>query len=228
MGTVVAEKKNDGAALPRRSEIAVFCCWLAGLALLLVSGWGFIIICYLIAKACHLDVSFQAVLGTAGLLSFGMLYLLERNLWLSRFMGLRLGPHSTPLNEALFFWITWVPGLLLRSSDQPSADAKTQPQADGVREIVETIVFVVVLVLLLKTFLVEAFVIPTGSMAETLWGYQKMCTCKKCHYRFPINCSSEAEPPPGHQGIRVEGGFCPICRFKNVFPHLGVDDPNQR
>ena len=51
---------------------------------------------------------------------------------------------------------------------------------DGTREVIETIVFVVVLVLLLKTFLAEAFVIPTGSMAETLWGYQKLVSCPKC------------------------------------------------
>src|SRR5437773_1301014 len=39
---------------------------------------------------------------------------------------------------------------------------------DSFREIIETIVFVVVLVLMLKTYLAEAFVIPTGSMATTL------------------------------------------------------------
>ena len=39
---------------------------------------------------------------------------------------------------------------------------------DNIRETIETVVFVVVLVLLLKTFLAEAFVIPTGSMATTL------------------------------------------------------------
>ena len=44
---------------------------------------------------------------------------------------------------------------------------------DAFREVVETVVFVVVLVLMLKTFVAEAFVIPTGSMAETLLGYQK-------------------------------------------------------
>ena len=50
---------------------------------------------------------------------------------------------------------------------------------------VETIVFVVVLVLLLKLFVTEAFVIPTGSMAETLYGYQKIITCPKCGHEFP-------------------------------------------
>src|SRR5438105_5678739 len=67
---------------------------------------------------------------------------------------------------------------------------------DGSREVVETIVFVVVLVLLLKSFVAEAFVIPTGSMAETLYGYQKIVECPECGERFPVNCSSEAEERP--------------------------------
>src|SRR5215471_11466060 len=60
---------------------------------------------------------------------------------------------------------------------------------DTFREVVETVVFVVVLVLLLKTFIAEAFVIPTGSMATTLLGYQKVVTCPKCGFEFPVNCS---------------------------------------
>jgi signal peptidase I len=73
------------------------------------------------------------------------------------------------------------------------------------------VVFVVVLVLLLKSFAAEAFVIPTGSMAETLLGYQKMVECPQCKHRFPVNCSSEVDPsegPPTH----VTGGTCPNCR----------------
>ena len=79
--------------------------------------------------------------------------------------------------------------------------------------------FVVVLVLLLKTFLVEAFVIPTGSMADTLYGYHKDYTCEKCQYHFVVNCSSEAEPPPDLPPDRVDrivGGICPICRHPHV------------
>src|SRR5947209_15611503 len=84
---------------------------------------------------------------------------------------------------------------------------------DAYREIVETIVFVVVLVLLLKSFVAEAFVIPTGSMAETLWGVQKVVECPKCHYQFPVNCSSEVDPQPPSDRSRVIGCTCPNCRY---------------
>jgi signal peptidase I len=106
----------------------------------------------------------------------------------------------------------------------PAAAAPTRPKEkpapappkDAVRETVETVVFVVVLVLLLKTFVAEAFVIPTGSMATTLWGYQKVAKCPECGYRFPVNCSSQADPQHG-QPVPVLGCTCPNCRFPFAF-----------
>ncbi|HEV3437336.1 MAG TPA: S26 family signal peptidase [Gemmata sp.] len=94
------------------------------------------------------------------------------------------------------------------------AEKKPTQHRDPAREVIETIVFVVVLVLLLKLFVTEAFVIPTGSMAETLYGYQKMITCPKCEHEFPVNSHDEVE------GNQVTGrktplyGFCcPNCRY---------------
>jgi len=84
---------------------------------------------------------------------------------------------------------------------------------DSVREVVETVVFVVVLVLMLKSFAAEAFVIPTGSMAETLYGYQKMVTCPACRTEFPVNCSNEVEPQPGGGTSYVDRCSCPNCQL---------------
>lgn len=91
------------------------------------------------------------------------------------------------------------------------------PPTDTVREIIETVVFVVVLVLLLKSFVAEAFVIPTGSMATTLWGYQKVVECPECGYRFPVNASSEADPQDNQRPIPVVGCTCPNCRYQIQF-----------
>ncbi len=96
----------------------------------------------------------------------------------------------------------------------------TQPKAkpvyptDSYRETIECIVFVVVLVLLLKSFVAEAFVIPTGSMATTLLGYQKDVVCPKCGFEFPVNCSSEIEDHPPRA---VLGAVCPNCRYQIDF-----------
>ncbi len=98
---------------------------------------------------------------------------------------------------------------------------------DPVREVFETIVFVVVLVLMLKLFVVEAFVIPTGSMAETLYGYNKIATCPQCGYEFPVNASNEVEPSDGGPPRPVTGACCPNCRHRWEFPRIG-ETPDSR
>jgi len=94
---------------------------------------------------------------------------------------------------------------------------------DRTRESIETIVFVVVLVLLLKLFVTEAFVIPTGSMAETLYGYQKVVTCPKCGHEFPVNSHDEVEGQADPNGgprrpLDMIGAICPNCRYHIDFP----------
>ena len=97
----------------------------------------------------------------------------------------------------------------------PPIPAKKDEPKDTFRELIETVVFVVVLVLMLKTFLAEAFVIPTGSMAETLLGYHHKVTCQKCGYRNLVNASSEADP--GDQRVQpVLKWRCEPCGWENL------------
>ncbi|MFQ3591921.1 MAG: S26 family signal peptidase [Gemmataceae bacterium] len=103
-----------------------------------------------------------------------------------------------------------VPGL---ASYAPSVEHPVT-STESFREVVETVVFVVVLVLLLKSFVAEAFVIPTGSMAETLLGYQKMITCPSCRHRFPVNSSREVERSRNGQITFIHGCTCPNCRLR--------------
>jgi len=100
-----------------------------------------------------------------------------------------------------------------------ASEKKKHPHPDRTRETIETIVFVVVLVLLLKLFVTEAFVIPTGSMAETLYGYQKIVTCEKCGHEFPVNSHDEVEgandanPGGPRRAVDMIGYTCPNCRY---------------
>jgi signal peptidase I len=204
-----------------------FAGWCAGLVLVTVCGWGLLAFSLWLTQGSRQDMEVAG--GLTALLSLGLFLLLERDLWLSRLMGLRIGPTSAAWKSALLDWGLGVPGLLFRSTQaeaaaaQPGTGAKTrrQPEAhavDSVREVVETVVFVVVLVLMLKSFAAEAFVIPTGSMAQTLWGYQKVVTCPDCGEEFPVNCSSEVDPTDG----RLEpifGCICPNCRRRIHFPN---------
>ena len=109
----------------------------------------------------------------------------------------------------------------------PQDDKKKLPR-DPAREVVETVVFVVVLVLLLKLFVTEAFVIPTGSMAETLYGYQKVFACPKCGHEFPVNSHDEVEANQQtgkkHQVVRF---CCPNCRHQGRVEDLSPRPANR-
>jgi signal peptidase I len=109
--------------------------------------------------------------------------------------------------------------------EKAAASGGPPPTTDSTREIIETVVFVVVLVLMLKSFAAEAFVIPTGSMAETLWGYQKVVTCPKCKYEFPVNCSNEVDPNDGPPSP-IYACICPNCRQHIHFPSAYSVNPN--
>lgn len=100
-------------------------------------------------------------------------------------------------------------GWLVGRSDKPEVPPGQMVVQDAWRESLDTLVFVIILVLVLKTFVAECFVIPTGSMAETLYGYQKMVTCPECSHLFPVNCSDEVEFPE----LRGPQPFCtcPNC-----------------
>jgi signal peptidase I len=121
-----------------------------------------------------------------------------------------------------------------KSAGKAQADG---PPPDSFREVIETVVFVVVLVLMLKSFDAEAFVIPTGSMSETLLGYQKMTVCPQCGYRFPVNCSQEVDPQDpqrdanGHivNQEKITGCTCPNCREHITFvnPDKPITGPDE-
>ncbi|QDU61088.1 signal peptidase I [Planctomycetes bacterium Pan216] len=79
-----------------------------------------------------------------------------------------------------------------QGKETSSAEGPSNFWSDA-REYVETLVFVLVLVCLLRAFAVEAFVIPTGSMATTLLGVHKRVVSPTTGYPSLINASGEVE-----------------------------------
>lgn len=62
------------------------------------------------------------------------------------------------------------------------------------KETIESILVAFILAFMFRAFIVEAFVIPTGSMAPTLLGAHLNYTCEDCGYEFEVNYqSSEAD-----------------------------------
>ena len=88
------------------------------------------------------------------------------------------------------------------------------------RETMEAIAVAFILAFLFRTFEAEAFVIPTGSMAPTLFGRHKDLDCPQCGYHFQVGASEEVDPHAGYllPSNRIETASCPNCRFPvNVY-----------
>ena len=102
---------------------------------------------------------------------------------------------------------------------------------DNWRETIESIVVAFVLAFLFRTFEAEAFVIPTGSMAPTLYGQQRDVVCTQCGTRFAAGVSSvpaqDAELRDGADGIKIvprDRSHFAICSNANCrFPNDILD-----
>ncbi len=80
------------------------------------------------------------------------------------------------------------------------------------RETVESIVIAIILAFMFRAFEAEAFVIPTGSMADTLMGRHMDVQCPECGYWYRAGASIENDEGHGQRG-EIVATTCPICRF---------------
>ena len=93
---------------------------------------------------------------------------------------------------------------------------KKKRSDDGSRETIESIAIAFILAFLFKTFQAEAYVIPTGSMAPTLYGRHKDITCDGCGFSFAVGASSEIDQESGELGWRLKDVYCQNCGKHNM------------
>lgn len=108
----------------------------------------------------------------------------------------------------------------------PAARAATPPPGGGVKETIEQILVAFILAFIFRCFIVEAFVIPTGSMAPTLLGANIAFRCNDCGWKWTVNYSS---PNPGDDNVpsvanEAIPARCPNCGYK--VPRDNPADPN--
>lgn len=76
-----------------------------------------------------------------------------------------------------------------------STSTNTPPPEQGsLKDTFESILIALILAFVFRGFVVEAFVIPTGSMAPTLLGAHMRFTCEDCGYAFTVNYSGQQLP----------------------------------
>ena len=97
-----------------------------------------------------------------------------------------------------------------------ASETETESELAAIRDAVESIGVAIVLAFVLRAFMVEAFVIPTGSMAPRLMGEHVMLRCRSCGYEFAYGRSREA----GTQRCGVCSYplvRCPSCNYETAY-----------
>src|SRR5215510_3486023 len=74
---------------------------------------------------------------------------------------------------------------------QPPRDQHEHSLEGSVKDTIEAILVAFMLAFIFRAFVVEAFVIPTGSMAPTLLGAHMRFRCPDCGYQFDVNYAGE-------------------------------------
>ncbi len=77
-----------------------------------------------------------------------------------------------------------------------------------------------VLAFLFRTFIAEAFVIPTGSMAPTLFGRHKDVVCPQCGLEYEVGSSVEMNGDGNVLLGRITHASCPNCRYRANIKNL--------
>lgn len=89
--------------------------------------------------------------------------------------------------------------------------------SSGVKETIESILIAFILAFIFRAFVVEAFVIPTGSMAPTLLGAHVRFDCRDCGYEYDVNYGAASDQETGDINIPARAdqkqGTCPNCGF---------------
>lgn len=97
------------------------------------------------------------------------------------------------------------------------------------RENIEAFLFAVVLAIIIRHFSLEAFEIPTGSMANTLLGMHAWTECPNCGTQYPIALPSNSATGRialDYRSVTVYRGACPNPRCRRTL-HLAPYGANR-
>jgi len=80
--------------------------------------------------------------------------------------------------------------------------AATHPGGQ-VKETLVSIIIAFILAFVFRAFVIEAFIIPTGSMAPTLLGFHKQVQCPSCRHEFALGIPANGNVRQHLQGSRL-------------------------
>lgn len=121
-----------------------------------------------------------------------------------------IAPERTPVR-----FVTSGPGASASTDDiQHSADSEYSAQQPStksdessvLRQVVESLACLAVAVIVFRAFLLEGYIISTGSMAPALLGYHKQVVCPDCSFEFAYGVAFDQPVMPSSQLAT-----CPNC-----------------
>jgi len=105
---------------------------------------------------------------------------------------------------------------------QAAAASERQPRQDGIRDTLEAIIIAFIFAFVFRAFVVEAFVIPTGSMAPALYGLHGQHRCALCNHPFAFGLRERTRLHDGRVEpgtLDIPSGFsvcCPNCGWNGT------------
>ena len=102
------------------------------------------------------------------------------------------------------------------SADALPPEAATPHRESGLRYVIESLVSLALAVCLVRSFVVEGYIISTGSMAPYLLGFHKQVVCPDCRQPFavgvPVDSEAETNGPvacPNCGQVHIDLSFVP-------------------
>lgn len=105
----------------------------------------------------------------------------------------------------------------------PNKAARAIPQKETPLEQAASLIGFFVWLLVFKSFFLQLFIIPTGSMAETLCGAQSTHTCPNCGTEYQIGF----DRVPDRLAVDPERLVCPNCRWEDPFANTPLQKQGQ-
>jgi signal peptidase I len=101
----------------------------------------------------------------------------------------------------------------------PAPRKTSLEQGSNIKETIESILVAFILAFIFRAFVVEAFVIPTGSMAPTLLGAHMRFRCPECGYLFTVNYSPQSQLEAENMQVPTDANapgdiYCPNCGYR--------------
>jgi signal peptidase I len=98
-------------------------------------------------------------------------------------------------------------------SSSPAVEGRPR---EGVRDTLESITIALILAFVFRAFVVEAFVIPTGSMAPTLYGAHGTIVCEDCGTEFAYGLQDLKDQRKTVPIRASDKAYCPNCGHPNT------------